>query len=217
MEAIRYINKTFNKNETVVDLKTIIKTNDDQSELHNLNDISKLKTSVKEVDLTEFAQRRFIDNDNTENVHIQNSSLVGNSVLDGNGNQDEVVGSNDNHDDEEYQSSFDNKDSEVIQGSSDNQIGKENTNKNEGDSANASFWNPWTITLVAIGSATVVAILCIGSYYIGKMRGSKQVIDEVIIEEDVEAPRVIPRIKHIYDSPTRFMSSFSNQSQNIDS
>lgn len=232
LETIQYINTTSNENDTAVELRTNAKTIINQNKRNNCNETTESDAKdisiLRIINLNELARNNTnVDNANGVDTQDFNEDTNGNSdvKLDENNNQHgnnsqdgEIMldGFNDldgeNNGDDINEDGDGNQNGDDNQGGNDNQEGngQNQIDRNKDTTTDASFWNTWTITLVAVGSATVVALLCVGSYYIGKIRGNNKVSSEEIIEEDIEAPRVIPRVKRVYDAPTRLFSSLSN-------
>ncbi|XP_047996068.1 uncharacterized protein LOC125233936 [Leguminivora glycinivorella] len=64
------------------------------------------------------------------------------------------------------------------------------------DPENNGFWNPFTITIVSVGAFTVVGLVGVGAYYLGKSRGVSP--DLPLDVETQEAPSIIPRARSVF-------------------
>ncbi|KAJ2949497.1 hypothetical protein O0L34_g15420 [Tuta absoluta] len=76
------------------------------------------------------------------------------------------------------------------------------TNAPSTENNNSSFWNVWTIALVAVGSGCFVAMVVVGAYHLG--RNSRGIRTTAIDLSDFEAPRIIPRAKTAMPPYQRF-------------
>ncbi|XP_063539544.1 uncharacterized protein LOC134748705 [Cydia strobilella] len=89
--------------------------------------------------------------------------------------------------------------------------GTEEPEEDRENSEDSSFWNAFTITIVSVGAFTVVGVVGVGAYYIGK---SKSVSPNLLLDlETQETPSIIPRARSVFsDVPYDRYNSFRRYS-----
>ncbi|XP_063368211.1 uncharacterized protein LOC134656583 [Cydia amplana] len=64
------------------------------------------------------------------------------------------------------------------------------------NSEDSNFWNAFTITFVSVGAFTVVGVIGVGAYYLGKSKGVSH--NFPLDLETQEAPSIIPRARSVF-------------------